>query len=143
MPREEFHRQLAALQEEVLDLGSMVDRQIERALQALVERDIALAESVVRDDAEVNRMRFDLGNKCLTLLAQQVPMARDLRVIVSVLEIAADLERMGDHAEGIASIMLMMRDEPFVKPLIDIPKMATHAREMLKGALDAFIQRDV
>jgi phosphate transport system protein len=143
MPREEFHRQLAALEQGVLEMGAMVDRQIERALQALVERDSALAEAVVRDDAEVNRARFRLDNDCLHLLASQAPLATDLRVVVSVMAIAAELERMGDHAEGNAAIVLLMRDEPFVKPLVDIPKMAQIAREMTRESLTAFTERDV
>ena len=143
MPREQFHRELQSVQDGVLEMGSMVDRQIERALQALVERDVPLAEAVVRDDAEVNRTRFHLDNMCLSLLAQQAPMASDLRLIVAVLAMVSELERMGDHAEGIARIVILMRGEPLVKPLIDIPLMATAARKMLKDALDTFVQRDV
>jgi phosphate transport system protein len=143
MPREEFHRQLEALEHGVLEMGAMVDRQIERSLQALIDRDAALAEAVVRDDAEVNRTRFRLDSECLSLLAQQAPLATDLRVVVSVMAIAAELERMGDHAEGNAAIVLLMQDEPFVKPLVDIPKMAQISREMLRASLDAFTGRDV
>jgi phosphate transport system protein len=143
MPREQFHRGLQSVQDGVLEMGSMVDRQIERALQALVERDVPLAEAVVRDDAEVNRTRFHLDNMCLSLLAQQAPLASDLRLIVAVLAMVSELERMGDHAEGIARIVIMMRGEPLVKPLIDIPLMATAARKMLKDSLDAFVQRNV
>jgi phosphate transport system protein len=143
VPRENFHRQLDEIQDAVLALGSMVDRQIERAMQALLDRDVSLAEAVVRDDAEVNRARFDVDNTCLGLLAQQAPMAGDLRVVVSVLAIAADLERMGDHAEGVASIVVLMADEPVVKPLVDIPRMAAISREMMRSSLDAFINRDV
>jgi phosphate transport system protein len=120
----------------------MVDRQIERAMQALIDRDIPLAEAVIRDDAEVNRTRFYLDNICLSLLAMQAPMASDLRLIVSVLSMITDLERMGDHAEGNAKIVLLMRDEPLVKPLVDIPAMARIGRNMLKDVLDAFVQRD-
>lgn len=141
--REHFHRQIASLQDGVLELGSMVDRQIARAVQSLVERDFALAEAVVRDDTEVNRSRFHLDNICLSLLAQQAPMATDLRLIISVLAINVDLERMGDHAEGIAKIVLLMRDEPLVKPLVDIPLMAEKGRSMLREALDAFMKGDV
>lgn len=142
MPREQFHQGLQDLQDGVLEMGSMVDRQIERALQALVERDVALAEAVIRDDDEVNRTRFHLDNVSLSLLAQQAPMAGDLRVIVSVTAIMSDLERMGDHAEGIARIVVMMQDEPLVKPLIDMPIMATRAKEMLRNAVQAFVEQD-
>jgi phosphate transport system protein len=142
MVREQFHRGLQGLQDGVLEMGSMVDRQLERAMQALIERDIPLAEAVVRDDVEVNRTRFHLDNICLSLLAMQAPMASDLRLVVSVLSMITDLERMGDHAEGIAKIVVTMQDEPLVKPLVDIPKMADIARTMLKDVLDAFVQRD-
>ncbi|MGE0227900.1 MAG: phosphate signaling complex protein PhoU [Dehalococcoidia bacterium] len=142
MSREEFHRNLRGLQDGVLEMGSMVDRQIERSMQALVDRDIPLAEAVIRDDVEVNRARFHLDNICLSLLAMQAPMASDLRFIVSVLSMITDLERMGDHAEGIARIVLLMRDEPLVKPLVDIPAMASGGRQMLKAVLDALVQGD-
>ncbi len=143
MPREQFHRGLQSVEDGVLEMGSMVDRQIERSLQALMDRDVPLAEAVVRDDVEVNRTRFHLDNMCLSLLAQQAPLASDLRLIVAVLAMVSELERMGDHAEGIARIVILMRGEPLVKPLIDIPLMATAARKMLKDALDAFVQRNV
>ena len=143
MPREQFHKQLEGLEDGVLEMGAMVDRQIERAMQSLVDRDIVLAEAVILDDKEVNRTRFHLDNIALSLLAQQAPMATDLRVIISCLSMVIDLERMGDHAEGIAAIVVMMRDEPLVKPLVDIPEMARQARKMLNDALDAFVRRDV
>ncbi|MYH40993.1 MAG: phosphate signaling complex protein PhoU [Chloroflexi bacterium] len=143
MPREGFHRDLELLQDQMLELGSMVDRAIDRALTALLERNIPLAEAVVRDDGEVNRMRYDIDTECLALLAQQAPVAGDLRVIVSVLSIVGELERIGDHAEGIARIVIMMADEPLVKPLVDIPRMADRAQQMLRDSLTAFTERDV
>jgi phosphate transport system protein len=143
MPREHFQHQLDLLQDGVLEMGAMVDRQLERAMQSLMERDISLAEAVVRDDVEVNRTRFHLDNVALSLLAMQAPMAGDLRIIISCLSIVIDLERMGDHAKGIASIVIMMRDEPLVKPLVDIPAMAKGARRMMNDALDAFVKRDL
>ena len=143
MPRELFRADLVRLQDQILEMGAMVDRQIERAIQALVERDTALADAVIRDDDEVNRTRHDIDQHALLLLAQQAPMAVDLRVIIAVLSINIDLERMGDHAKGIGAIVQMMSNEPLVKPLIDIPEMATRARSMLRSSLDAFVARDV
>ena len=143
MPRELFRADLVRLQDQILELGAMVDRQIERSIQALVERDTALADAVIRDDDEVNRTRHDIDQHALLLLAQQAPMAVDLRVIIAVLSINIDLERMGDHAKGIGAIVQMMSNEPLVKPLIDIPEMATRARSMLRNSLDAFVARDV
>jgi phosphate transport system protein len=142
VPREQFHRQLEQLKDGVLEMGAMVDRSIERSLQSLVERDVALAAVVVAEDEEIDEVHFNLQNQCLSLLAQQAPMATDLRVIVSVANIISDLERMGDHAEGIARIVVMMQDEPLVKPLVDVPTMAERARAMLKKALQAFIDSD-
>jgi len=143
MPRLQFQRGLRAMEDGVLEMGSMVDRQIERAMQALMDRDLPLADAVVRDDGEVNRTRFHLDNMCVSLLAQQAPMASDLRLIVAVLAMISDMERMGDHAEGIARIVLLMHDEPLVKPLVDLPEMARLARRMLADALDAFAERSV
>ncbi len=143
MPREQFHRQLDALQDSILEMGSMVDRAIDRAMQSLIDRDAELAQKVIDDDTEINATAFHLQNMCLSLLAQQAPMATDLRVIVSVTSIGAELERMGDHAEGIGRIVLLMQDEPLVKPLVDLPVMAERAREMLKISLQAFSDKDV
>jgi phosphate transport system protein len=143
MPREGFDRELEQLQDQVLELGSMVDRAIDRSIAALVGRDVALAEAVVREDDEVNRARYEIDTACLAMLAQQAPVAGDLRVIVSVLSIVGELERIGDHAEGIGRIVIMMADEPLVKPLVDIPLMAERARQMLRDSLTAFSERDV
>lgn len=143
MPREQFHQGLQNLQDGILELGAMVDRQVDRALRCLLDRDVALASAVIGDDAEVNRARFHLDNVCVSLLAQQAPLASDLRFIVAALAMLAELERMGDHASGIASIVVAMQDEPLVKPLVDIPAMAERARAMLTDSLDAFVRRDV
>ncbi len=142
MPREQFQRQIVALQDGVIEMGSMVERAVDRAMQSLMDRDIALARSVVEEDKDINAVGYHLQNACISLLAQQAPMAGDLRVIVSVTAIMSDLERMGDHAEGIAKIVMMMQDEPLVKPLIDMPIMANRAKEMLRNAIQAFVDQD-
>ena len=142
MPREQFQRQIAALQDGVLEMGSMVERALDLSMQALMDRDVELARVVIEDDKDINAINFHLQNACISLLAQQAPMAGDLRVIVSVTAIMSDLERMGDHAEGIARIVVMMQDEPLVKPLIDLPIMAGRAKEMLHKAVQAFVDQD-
>ncbi len=142
MPREQFHRQIIQLLDGVIEMGSMVDKAIERAMTALVERDATAAREVVERDADINQLNFHLQNQCISLLSLQAPMAGDLRVIVSVTSVLDNLERMGDHAEGIAKIVIMMQDEPLVKPLIDMPIMATKAREMLRLAVRSFVDRD-
>ena len=143
MAREAYTKQLTHLQDLVLEMGSMVDRAVDRSMTALLDRDADLARTVVEGDKVVNSKNFECQNEVISLITQQAPMARDLRLVVSVAAIMTDLERMGDHAEGIARIVIMMQDEPLVKPLIDIPVMAGHAREMLRDSIQAFVDQDV
>ncbi|OGO50513.1 MAG: phosphate transport system regulatory protein PhoU [Chloroflexi bacterium RBG_16_68_14] len=142
MTRTAFERQLAEIQQEMLALASMVEVAIERGIQALRERDVDLAHQIIADDAKVNQKRYEIEDTCLEIIATQQPLASDLRTIVAVLYIIVDLERMGDHAEGIAKIALMLADEPPLKPYIDIPRMAEVAGRMLMSSLEAFKERD-
>ncbi len=143
MPRKEFDRDLRELQDELLGLGGMVEKAIDKSLDALKNRDMALAEEVVREDDIIDERRFDLEEKCIDLIATQQPLAGDLRILVTVLHVAVELERMGDYAEGIAKISIAMGDEPPLKPLIDIPRMADRSMDMLRRSLDAFVNRDI
>ncbi len=143
MPRAEFHHDLQALQDDLLVLGSMVEKAIQRSLVALRNRDRIMAEEVVRDDDIIDDKQEEIEERCIDLIATQQPMAVDLRVLVTVIHLGIELERMGDYAEGIAKISLMMGDEPPLKPLIDIPRMADMASDMLRRSLDAFVDRDV
>ncbi|MDY6912411.1 MAG: phosphate signaling complex protein PhoU [Chloroflexota bacterium] len=140
MAREGFERQLQELQDEVILMSSMVEKAIDRSINALKERDLTLARQVIDGDAKIDQQRFDIEENCITLIATQQPMASDLRTIVSVLSIITDLERIGDYAEGIAEIMLMIGDEPYFKPLVDIPRMAKIGSEMLGDSLKAFVE---
>ena len=140
--RAAFDRQLTELRDDLLILGSMVDKAIDRSVEALKRRDRNEAQVIISDDFKINRKRFEIEEKCMLLLATQQPMAKDLRCIAGVMHIITDLERMGDHAEGIAKINLMMGDEPLLKPLVDIPAMADKSREMLRRSLDAFVASD-
>ena len=142
MPRTSFERHLHALQDEVLILGSMVEKAIYRSMEALKNRDLELARQVIADDSEIDRTRYDIEEKCVELIVTQQPVASDLRIIVAVLNIIVDLERIGDHAEGIAKIAVMIGNEPPLKPLIDLPRMAQGTGDMLRRSLDAFINRD-
>jgi phosphate transport system protein len=143
MARATFDRQLAELQDDMLVLANMVDRAIDQSVEALKKRDNDLARRIVSEDLLINKKRFEVEEKCLHIMARQQPLAGDLRILAAVLNIITDLERMGDHAEGIAKITLMHGDEPLLKPLVDVPKMAEKSREMLRASLDAFITRDV
>jgi phosphate transport system protein len=142
MPRTVLEHQLAEIQQDMLVLASMVESAIERGIQALRNRDGELARQIIADDLKINRKRYETEEKCLELMATQQPLASDLRTIVAVLYIIVDLERMGDHAEGIAKIALILADEPPLKPYIDIPRMAQVAIGMLMGSLEAFKTRD-
>ena len=142
MPRESFDRHLQQLQDEVLALGSMVEKAIARSIESLKSRDLEMARQVVTDDLKINQKRLDIEEKCIELVVTQQPVASDLRIIVAVLNIIVDLERIGDHAAGVANIALMIGDEPPLKPLIDLPRMADRARSMLHRSLDAFVKCD-
>lgn len=142
MTRTAFEHELAEIQEDMLVMAGMVETAIERGIHALKSRDVALAQQIIADDANINRKRYEIEDKCLELIATQQPLAGDLRTIVSVLHISVDLERMGDHAEGIAKIAVMLADEPPLKPYIDIPRMAEVGRAMLMDSLEAFKHRD-
>jgi len=134
---------LRTLEDGVVELASMVDKAISRSVEALKRLDQEEAKRIVHEDLLINKKRFDIEEQAIELIATQQPMARDLRRIIAILNIIVDLERMADHAEGIAKIVLMHQDKPLLKPLIDIPRMAEKARDMLRRSIDAFIRRDV
>lgn len=140
--RSAFDQELQALRENVLRLGSMVDTAIGRSIQALKDRDQGLAQQIINDDERINELRFKIEEDCLGLIARQQPAAHDLRFIVAAMNIVLDLERMGDHAAGIGTIVLRMGGEPPLKPLIDLPRMALVSRDMLRSSLDAFMSED-
>lgn len=142
MARENFEDQLKRLQDELLAMGEWVDDEIEQAVRSLVQHDVALAEQVIGGDDRINAKQRDIEEKCLVLIATQQPLASDLREIFSIATIAADLERMSDHAKGIAKVFLRMADQPLLKPLIDIPRMAEKDRYLLHEQLRAFVARD-
>ena len=143
MLRGTFEEQLRELQDDLLAMGDLVDRAIERSIQALTDHDVKLGQEIIDDDALINQAQREIEERCLVLIATQQPMASDLRVIASVSSVATELERMGDHAEGIGKITLMLADQPLLKPLIDIPRMAEKGRSMLRQQLEAFVSRDV
>ncbi len=143
MTRDLFHKQLGELQDDVLIMGSMVEKAVQRSVESLRNRDAALSNSVVADDAAINKKRYEIEEKCIHTIALQAPMAADLRIIVAMMFIANELERMADHAEGIGRINLMLEEEPLPRPLGGITEMASRATDMLRRALTAFVERDV
>ena len=143
MPRKEFDQELHALEERLRKLGRMVEEALVTSVDALKHRDLETARQIIEADHTVNDRRFAIEHETLVVIARQQPMAVDLRTLAAILEIATELERIGDYAKGISRITIKMGIEPFVKPLIDIPRMAEKARNMLHRALQAFFERNV
>ncbi len=140
--RTPLDQDLRLIQDELLRMASMLNNAISRAVQSLASRDAALARQIIADDAEINALRFEIEEKCMAAIATQQPAAGDLRAIVAAMNIVSDLERMADHAAGIAKVTVKMGDEPLLKPLVDIPRMAEECRNMITRALDAYLYRD-
>jgi phosphate transport system protein len=143
MPRTEFDRELRMLQEELLGVGSMVEKAIANSIEGLKQRDLELSRQVVQDDDVIDARRYEIEERCVSMIAKQQPLAIDLRTIIAILHIVGELERMGDYAEGIAKISIAMGDDPPLKPLIDIPRMADKASMMLRRSLEALVNRDI
>ncbi len=141
--RKTFETEIQQLKDELLLLGSMVEQQILDSVEALKKRDIEAARRIYETDGKINTKRYAIEEQVMILIATQQPMAHDLRLLASVLEVAGELERMGDYAKGIATVNIRMGDEPLLKPLIDIPRMAQKGADMLHRALTAFINEDV
>ncbi|MCB0118813.1 MAG: phosphate signaling complex protein PhoU [Anaerolineales bacterium] len=143
MIRKTFESDIQQVKDEILLLGSMVEHAIIASVEALKKRDIKAAEKIIAEDKEINKKRFGIENQLMILIATQQPMAHDLRLLASSMEIISELERMGDYAKGIANINVRMGDEKLLKPLIDIPRMAQKGVDMLHRSLTAFVNEDV
>jgi len=140
--RRALDREENQIKDDILRMGSLVETAIDRSVTALKQRDGTLAQQIIDDDQVINKLRFQIEEECLTVIATQQPAAGDLRATIAATHVAVELERMADHATGIATITLRMLDQPLLKPLIDVPLMANIAREMIRGALEAFIRHD-
>ena len=143
MIRKTFEHELQQVKDEILMLGSMVEQATLNAMEALKKRDVKASERIYEQDHVINEKRFAIENQCMILIATQQPMARDLRLLASMLDVASEMERMGDYAKGVATINIRMGDQPLLKPLIDLPRMAAKAVDMLHRALTAFMNEDV
>lgn len=143
MTRIHYEKELQRLKDELLLMGSMVNQALHQSVGALKQKDLATAEKLIAYDRAVNQRRFAIEDSVLTLIATQQPMARDMRFLAAVLEISSELERIGDYAKGISRITIYLGEDPAVKPIIHIPQMCVIVNEMLRSALDAFINLDV
>ncbi|NLG87159.1 MAG: phosphate signaling complex protein PhoU [Firmicutes bacterium] len=143
MARKSFQLELEQLQQDILKMGALVEKAIADAVRSLADKDLVLAQEVVDGDDFIDELELSIENCCLRLLALQQPMASDLRVIGTALKIVTDLERMADYAVDIAKITIRLQGQPLIKPLIDVPRMASIAQDMTRQSLDAFVERDV
>lgn len=143
MPREDFERNLKLVQDEVVQLSSMVEKAIFKSIDSLKRRDLGASQQVIDEDDVIDAKQEAIENRCIDLIALESPMAVDLRVIIAAMMVANELERMGDYAEGIAKISLAMGELPPLKPLIDIPRMADKAVDMLRRSIESYVNRDI
>jgi phosphate transport system protein len=143
MLRKTFEIEIQQIKDDVLMLGSMVEQSLLDSVEALKKRDIKASEKISQFDGEINKKRFEIETQLMILIATQQPMAHDLRLLASSMEIISELERMGDYAKGIAKINIRMGDQPLLKPLIDIPRMAQKGADMLHRSLTAFVNEDL
>lgn len=141
--RKSFHESIRELKNDMLKMGSMVEDAIHKSIQALKERDLDLAEQVMKDDDQIDDFEIALEEKCTKLIALQQPVAKDLRTIIVISKLVTDLERIGDHASNIAKMVLEIGDEPLIKPLIDIPRMTEIVTRRLRQSLDSFVNLDI
>lgn len=137
-----LEKEISGLKEKLLGMGALVENQVERSIKSLVDRDNDLARDVINVDHEVNRLEVEIDEECIRLLALRQPEAGDLRFITTAMKIVTDIERIGDLGVDVAERALELNEEPLLKPYIDIPRMARAAEQMLKNALDAFVNRD-
>lgn len=141
--RTRYEKQLQGLQDELLVLGSMVSKALLDSVDILKRQDVEAARKIIASDQLINRKRYKIEDECLTLIATQQPMARDMRLLAAVLEISSELERIGDYAKGIARITVYIGQQPLVKPLVHLPQMCTIVVDMLRSSLDAFVNQDI
>ncbi|MBO8169945.1 MAG: phosphate signaling complex protein PhoU [Thermoanaerobacteraceae bacterium] len=138
-----FHADLKELQQEILRMGSMVEEAIDLAVTALKEQDVEKAKKVRAGDEAIDDLELEIEDRCVKLIATQQPMAKDLRKISVAFKVITDLERMADYASDIAKATMMIAEQPLIKPLIDIPRMAKLAQDMVRKSLDSYVNEDV
>ncbi len=135
-------KDLNELRANILQMTSLIDSAIEQAMAALDQREVALAQKVISNDQQVNQLRYDIEESGLRILATQQPMAGDLRIVIAAIHLAVELERIGDHASGIARLVARLESEDEIDTLHKLPKMARRARQMLQESINAFINKD-
>lgn len=143
MSRYSFDTELHELHNELLRMGSLVEKQIYECVNAIIKQNTDIAEEVVKNDDEVDEMQKIIEDKCVILIARQQPLAKDLRNIFTTIKIATDLERMADHAVDIAKMTKRLKNQKYIKQLVDIPRMSDIVKVMIKDSLDAYVEGNV
>jgi phosphate transport system protein len=143
MTRTTFDEQLVTLRHRLLAMASAADNMVGLAMQALIEQDVELAEQVIANDDTIDGLDLEIETECMRLLALQAPVARDLHLVGTALKAITDLERIGDHAVDIAKVARKLSRDSFYKPLVDLPKMASAVRQMLRDAMTSFVNHDL
>lgn len=141
--RHEFEKELQKLHTDLLKMGSLIEESIENTFIALQNQDVELATKVIQGDSKIDDLEQQIETECITIIARQQPLAGDLRLITSILKMITDLERIADHCEDISEITILLSKEPYVKPLVDIPKMAELVKNMVKKTIDSYVNKDL
>ena len=143
MMRNKFDHQMQVLNNDLIEMGALIEAAIASSIKALKEQDTELAKKVVAEDQTINQKERDIEAMCLRLLLQQQPVARDLRLISAALKMITDMERIGDQAADIAEISVFLADRPHISELIDIPRMGEATALMVTQAIDAFVEKNL
>lgn len=141
--RQNYEKALQELQDTILKMGALVEQAIDKSVNALAKQDLSLAQEIIDQDDVIDSLTSQTEEFCIKLIATQQPLAKDLRTIITGIKIATDLERMADYAVDIARVAKRIGDEPLIKPLIDVPRMAAIIQKMVQQALDAYVREDV
>ena len=141
--RNRFDRQLKTLNDELIEMGNMIEKSIEKALVALITQNVEKAKKVIAYDAEIDRQEREIESLCMKLLLQQQPVASDLRLISSALKMITDMERIGDQAADIAELAIFMADKPYIRDLKHINQMGQETMVMVVSSVDAFVEKDL
>jgi phosphate transport system protein len=141
--RVQMDQEMLIIVNELLEMGALVENAIRLATKSLKEQDVVLARKIIEDDENIDVMEDSIRDKCIKFMAKQQPVAGDLRMTISILQMIRDLERIGDHCEDIAKYTLRFENKEFIKELIDIPRMAELAARMVKDSIDAFVNKDL
>lgn len=141
--RASLDNDLRTIHVDIIKMGTLIEKTIEETIRALVEQDVALAKKIREGDDRFDEMEVEIEKKCISLIARQQPVATDLRIVTSIMKIVTDLERIADHCQDISKLTLDLAGKAYVKPLVDIPKMAKEVRAMVRMTIDAYIDLDV